>query len=679
MNISKKRILSVLAAAALSVSAVPQTMPLLCPALTACAEDTVSEYLSYDLSADGSGVIITKWTGSDPEVVIPEKIEGLPVTGIASWSFNGCESVEKVTLPDSIKVISNNSFSRCTKLAHINIPDGVTNIGDGAFSSCTSLKSINIPDSVTSLGIQAFASCTALENIVIPSTMTSIGANAFRDTAWLNDRKSENPLVIVNNILIDGTAASGSVTITDDVKSIGDMAFSNCSTLTDISIPDSVTSIGESAFYSCSSLKSISIPDSVDSIRYQAFGNCSGLTEIVLPDSVTEAGGSLFFNCGNLKTVKLSDSMTTISNSMFNGCKSLTSLTIPDGVTLIELRAFAGCSALTELVVPEGVTNIGFQAFGMCSSLTNIKLPDSLTSIGASAFSNCYNLTISANGGSYAETYAEKNGITFNDLQAGEFTDVSLTLSDDLGINFFVGDATDADAANYRVTFSGKCDENGTSVSLVKKQGVYCATANVSADHMDENITAVLERSSDEGWEQVGKYTYSVNKYLKNVDTSSSEALAELVSTTKTYGEVTKAYFSGDTMPVVTDSSDKYYTNDFKPAKGADDAISLVLDSKLSARLYIKDLPSDASATYGTRELKAQKGKNGKYFFEVTDINPTALATDISIKYGTAKFTFKPLSWSYLVKNNGGEGKNKAMADILYQYYTSAKAYKATL
>lgn len=364
---------------------------------------------------------------------------------------------------------------------------------------------------------------------------------------------------------------------------------------------------------------------------------------------------------------------------MFNGCKSLTSLTIPDSVTLIDMRAFTSCSALTDLVIPEGVTNIGFQAFTMCSNLKNITLPDSLTSIGPSAFSLCPDLTISANGGSYAETYANNNCIAFNDLQAGEFTDVSLTLSDDLGINFFAGDVTDADAANYRVTFSGKCDENGTSVSLVKKQGVYCATANVSADHMDEGITAVLERKGEEGWEQVGKYTYSVNKYLKNVDTSSNEALAELVSTTKTYGEVTKAYLSGDAMPEVTDCSDKYYTDEYKPAKGADDAISLVLDSKLSARLYIKDLPSDASASYGTRELKAQKGKNGEYFFEVTDITPTALSTDISIKYDTANYTFKPLAWSYLVKNNGGEGKNKAMADILYQYYISAQAYKETL
>lgn len=261
MNISTKRILSAIAAVVLSASTVPLTTPLLYPALTACAEDNIPDGLSYDLSADGSGVVITKWSDSATEVVIPATIEGLPVTGIASWSFNGCESVEKVTLPDSIKVISNNSFSRCTKLAYINIPDGVTNIGDGAFSSCTSLKSIKIPDSVASLGIQAFASCSALDTIVIPSTLTSIGANAFRDTAWLNARKSEKPLVIVNNILIDGTAASGSVTITDDIKSIGDMAFSNCLTLTDISIPEGVTYIGESAFYQCSSLKSISIPD----------------------------------------------------------------------------------------------------------------------------------------------------------------------------------------------------------------------------------------------------------------------------------------------------------------------------------------------------------------------------------------------------------------------------------
>ncbi|MBR4851974.1 MAG: leucine-rich repeat protein, partial [Clostridia bacterium] len=47
------------------------------------------------------------------------------------------------------------------------------------------------------------------------------------------------------------------VTIGNGVTSIGECAFSGCSSLTNIVIPDSVTSIGDYAFYYCTSLKNI--------------------------------------------------------------------------------------------------------------------------------------------------------------------------------------------------------------------------------------------------------------------------------------------------------------------------------------------------------------------------------------------------------------------------------------
>ena len=46
--------------------------------------------------------------------------------------------------------------------------------------------------------------------------------------------------------------------IEDSVTSIGNGAFSDCSSLTSITIPNSVTSIDDSAFWNCSSLTSIS-------------------------------------------------------------------------------------------------------------------------------------------------------------------------------------------------------------------------------------------------------------------------------------------------------------------------------------------------------------------------------------------------------------------------------------
>ena len=83
------------------------------------------------------------------------------------------------------------------------------------------------------------------------------------------------------------------------VKSIGDFAFSYCTSLTSVEIPDSVTSIGESAFSGCTSLTSIEIPDSVTSMDGSAFGNCLALKTIII-DSSDVANGSSFI--GDIST-----------------------------------------------------------------------------------------------------------------------------------------------------------------------------------------------------------------------------------------------------------------------------------------------------------------------------------------------------------------------------------------
>ena len=124
----------------------------------------------------------------------------------------------------------------------------VTSINRQTFRGCNSMTSIIISDSVTSIGSDAFSYCGNLTEIAIPNTVTSIGDFAFYGTPWLSERQAEDPLVIVNHILIDGSTAEGAVTIPGGVTSIGARAFEYCSNLTSITIPDSVTSIGWSAF-----------------------------------------------------------------------------------------------------------------------------------------------------------------------------------------------------------------------------------------------------------------------------------------------------------------------------------------------------------------------------------------------------------------------------------------------
>ena len=171
--------------------------------------------------------------------------------------------------------------------------------------------SISSGDSVTSISDYAFQYCRSLTNLRI-------------DTNNPNYSSSDDGKILYNKgktKLIAYPSATGDVTIPDSVTSIGNYAFSGCSSLTSVTIPDSVTSIGYYAFQSCSSLTSVTIPDSVTSIGSSTFQSCSSLTSVTIPDSVTSIGDSAFYWCSSLTSVtfKNTNNWYYTSNSNYTG------------------------------------------------------------------------------------------------------------------------------------------------------------------------------------------------------------------------------------------------------------------------------------------------------------------------------------------------------------------------
>ena len=237
--------------------------------------------------ADENGFVIedgvlVDYQGDAETVVILES-----VTTIGNEAFWGCSHLTNIVIPNSVTTIGNSAFWGCSRLTEITIPDSITTIESQAFFRCTALTEIEIPNSVTKIGIRAFAESENLEKIVIPESVTKIESDAFFQTKWLENKRLENPLVIVNSILIDATTATGTVTIPSNITQIGDSAF-DCSEVTEIVISENVTQIGSSAFYGCDNLKQITIPGSVSEVPDFAFSYCLNLEEVILLEGVCQ-------------------------------------------------------------------------------------------------------------------------------------------------------------------------------------------------------------------------------------------------------------------------------------------------------------------------------------------------------------------------------------------------------
>ncbi len=112
--------------------------------VTYAASAETYEQLTYRTYADH--IEITGCAENAVMLNIPAEIDGLLVTGIGQFAFDGCSSLTSINLPESITSIGNFAFRKCENLISINIPPGVTSIGREAFMYCSGLTNINIPD-----------------------------------------------------------------------------------------------------------------------------------------------------------------------------------------------------------------------------------------------------------------------------------------------------------------------------------------------------------------------------------------------------------------------------------------------------------------------------------------------------------------------------------------------------
>ena len=91
------------------------------------------------------------------EINIPSTINNYPVVAINSHAFYGCETITKVTIPSSVKVIGESAFTD-SSLTEIILNEGLKEIYSMAFGY-TSITKVTLPESLEFLDYGVFLSC----------------------------------------------------------------------------------------------------------------------------------------------------------------------------------------------------------------------------------------------------------------------------------------------------------------------------------------------------------------------------------------------------------------------------------------------------------------------------------------------------------------------------------------
>ena len=392
------------------------------------------------------------------------------------------------------------------------------NMPEQCFYDVPNIESVVISGAVD-VPRDMFGKCTGLKKVTLKNGVRSIGEDAFRDCSSLES-------VIFENTVLE---------------KISDGAFWGCSALSSIALPDSVTEIERNAFFE-TGLRNIQLPEKLTLIGGGAFCNCKNLKQVQLPPQLKELGEGAFFNCENLTQIQLPAQLNKLGTDAFRNCTSLDKIDIPAGLTQIESDTFCN-TGLTSVTLHEGLTKIEDGAFHDCLKLKKIRIPKSVTDIGGLALGIRYNrgngaeevipggFTVEGYTGSAAERYVKRMHqcenlyhVFFKDVkfvsiggQTAAVTNISKTKISALKTGAFTGKPL---TQALTITYGGKKLVNGRDYTLTWKNNKNIGTASVTIKGKGKYNGSVTKKFRITV-QKNAVYTVSRLKYkISNADTS---------------------------------------------------------------------------------------------------------------------------------------------------------------
>ena len=217
----------------------------------------------YDLIRSHGKIHIKKYKGKGGKVVIPDYIDGMPVTKIGSWAFYGSVVTEAV-IPENVRCIGKSAFVFCKTLRKLSFCSKVY-IEEGAFHF-SGLEEIE--------GIEYIAG-------------NDLDKYTFSYTPFYDNTDT----FIVGDKLVWCHAVTDIYIVPQHIKTIGYLAFHDAK-IKKVILPDGVKEIRSLAFF-FSEIESVNIPDSVEKVGRNVFDGCYSLKDVQLPEDFGSREGWL--------------------------------------------------------------------------------------------------------------------------------------------------------------------------------------------------------------------------------------------------------------------------------------------------------------------------------------------------------------------------------------------------
>lgn len=373
----------------------------------------MNDIQKFEISDSG---VLTEYTGRAARVVIPDGVRE-----IDRYVFCGLDSLEELSIPDTIETVDRTNFAECDNL-RFNEVDGVRYLGNDKnpylvlYSADTDIRECAVRDGCRLIMEKAFDEMPSLARVSLPGSLRYIGFMAFYGCEALSEVSFSDGLLEIDDCAFSGCAVRR-VALPSSVRRVGRDAF-GIARIDEVLLSDEITHIGAGAFthndirfneycggcylgsadqpYLCfvkpndKNITAIELHTDCRIIYSNAFMRCENLKHIVPPDGVLQIGENAFRECHALESVALPESLALIGECAFASCDALRDIEIPRGRIEIESGAFAGCSSLERITLSNAT--VGDNAFDDCSGLVRVTVGEGANLYGDYIFAGCSSL-----------------------------------------------------------------------------------------------------------------------------------------------------------------------------------------------------------------------------------------------------------------------------------------------